>query len=356
MSLSPSSDFRKRLAEQKAALAGRLSRGLSAAPAAVRSVSAPAAPLAPRAIRGAAAAPRRAPESSSFVGTGTRRALLVAVDRTKLPNYETLHGCKPDAKNLAAACMELGGWSRENVRTLADADATIANVRNALHELAETARPGDVVLYAQAGHGDRKPSRPPHNDACLALHDAEFWEEDFRSDLLRFRAGVRLVVLIDTCHSAGMFETGRGPSPASRAIFSPSRFAAVASSSPRGGIRETEIGWITASSGDQVSDDLGTGGYFTTTLVSEGWRKGGALGFEDSLSGLTGEIARRTAFERLAAPRAAAAPGTVTFLDLALYAAQSWRYFHPSEQQPQFHNPDLLRSVVAGRTGTRMAQ
>ena len=356
MSPLQQSDFQNRLAGQKAALAARLAGGLSASSSAGRSAAVSAASVPAGAIRSSG----RAPRALSSVGipasgaVGTRYALLVAVDKTSLLRYPELHGCKPDSKSLAAACTELGGWQSENIRMLADSDATIANVREALHVLAETAVAGDVVLYAQSGHGDRDPSRPPQNDACLALYDAEFWESDFRADLLRFRSGVKLVILIDTCHSAGMFETAqdRGGHGLSRAMFSPARFAADSAAAPRGGIRESEIGWITASSKDQVSDDLSTGGYFTTTLVSEGWRKGGAVGFEVSLANLTGEAARQSHFARLPS-RDSAAPGTVTFLDLALYTSQSWRYFHPSEQQPQFHNPDVLRSVVAGRTDCR---
>ncbi len=309
-----------------------------------------------------------APKAPSGLGGGSRYGLFVGVNEYAVypdgDRLRKLYGCVADARNVAAACRELGGWTGPRCRVLEDRGATRAAIRSALADLAASAKPGDVVLYFHSSHGGVNPAAGTDNDTYLCAHDRPYPESEIWADLSRFREGVKLVCIVDACHSGGLI--GKGPS--APAVPPPSelvrrigaRFGSAAR--PAGGIRLEDIGWITAAAGAQYSLDIGTmGGQFATrTLVNEGWRAGAADGYTDAILAMGGPSAVETAQSATALP-AMAVPqpvGVATFLDLALYACRTWKDRFSSDPEegllqhiPQFFNPALLHSVVAGRTG-----
>lgn len=274
-----------------------------------------------------------------------------------------LTGAVPDARNMAAVCRDLGGWLPENETVLEN--ATVAGVRSELLRLAGLAKGGDVVLVFYSGHGGPTRLDDPANDTQLCLLDGPYQEAMLRGDLEMFRPDVRVVVVIDACHSGGLFsqsERTKAPRMASsRAFFMP----------PKGAL-SANVGWITAAGADETSLDAqvsGTGGKFTTfTLINNGWRAGLADGVADWC-------------ERMQEDGEAEPPrksGMVSFFDLVRYAqCELGQYLTrddslvPVQQVgslvvavpttsynahvPQYSNPDLLASVVAGRTGDRNA-
>lgn len=295
---------------------------------------------------------------------GTRHGLYVGVNEYAVP-CNTLVGCVADARNLAAVCRELGGWSERNQTILTDSRATVGAIRDALHTLAGKAKPGDVVLYFQSSHGGPNGDAPASNDTCLWGHDGRYEEADLLSDLCRFRKGVQLVVMVDACYSGGLFaksgDAGAAPSVHGLPGRLSARFRSLGSSS-RDTLSPDDIGWITAADNGQTSLDQGlSGGYFTTfTVVNSGWHAGMAAGLVDSLlSSPDGRVADLTPSGALAAVRAnPARPASdapfVTFLDLAVFAMSVWKNWVTTDGKPhipQFANPDILHSIVAGRTG-----
>lgn len=297
---------------------------------------------------------------------GARYGLYVGVNEYAVP-CNPLAGCVADARNLAAVCRELGGWSERNQTVLTDSQATVSAIRAALHSLAGKAKPGDVVLYFQSSHGGPNGIAPASNDTCLWGHDGRYEEADLLSDLCRFRKGVQLVVMVDACYSGGLFaKSGPGDAGAEPSVHGLperlcDRFRSMGESSS-GTLSPDDIGWITAADNGQTSLDQGSsGGYFTTfTVVNNGWRAGMAAGLVDSiLSAPDGRAADLTPSVALAAVRAnPARPASgvpfVTFLDLAVFAMSVWKGWVTTDGKPhvpQFANPDLLHSVVAGRTG-----
>ena len=275
-----------------------------------------------------------------------------------------LRGCVADARNVRAACVELGGWTEGRCRLLEDRAATRDAIRGALADLAADAKPGDVVLYFHSSHGGTDPSAQPGDDTYLCAYDRPYGEACLWSDLARFREGVRLVCLVDACHSGGLIGKDAAPSPTFLPPGElPRRLAARFSASrSEGGVRLEDIGWITAAAGAQYSLDAGKiGGQFATrTLVNEGWRAGAADGYTDAILAMGGESAVQSAQAATALP-AMAVPvptGRMSFLDLALYACRTWKDRFSSDPDegllqhiPQFFNPSLLHSVVAGRAG-----
>ena len=264
--------------------------------------------------------------------TGTRYGLYVGINKYADPD-STLDGCVVDARNLASACRDLGGWNPANQTFLTDSGATTDAIRAALRTLADKAVAGDVVLYYQSSHGGPH-FGPSSNDTLVSTHDGFIEESALREDFCRFRKGVNLIVIIDACFSGGLIRDGSGAVP-QPILDMTSRIDAMVGRlyqnlrQPQPDVDRLspdDIGWITAVDNGEFAADLGSdGGLFTSRLfIKQGWRGGRA--------------------DRLGR-------GFVTFFDLAEYT-RSESMALDRHLCPQYHNPRLLRSVVAGRTGT----
>ena len=87
-------------------------------------------------------------------GGGTIRALVIGVDDYwRLPSSLRLEGARADAEDIA------GALSRDGVKpvVLLDADATRAKIVAQMDSFVAESRPGDLVVFAFAGHGMRVP-------------------------------------------------------------------------------------------------------------------------------------------------------------------------------------------------------
>ena len=308
---------------------------------------------------------------------GKRRALFVGLsdyDPVRFPpeKLKRLGSCARDAKAFAAACREAGGWQ---VRVLLDGQATVRGIGDAIAGLAAETAPGDTALVFVSTHGGRDTTllgslaTPDENDTCLVAYDGCYWEKDFRSDLRRFRRGAKLVVVVNACHSGGLFEREEEGSGFAEGFVS--RFEEESRSGDRDPDRILlrDIGAIAAAAKEQTS--IGNASpevcsEIPEALVREGWIGGSADGFTDSVVRLHGETAVRSA-AALCKVKTRAAPhkcNFVTFLDMALYAVWKWKDIShvqfaegmsKGRHLPQFYNPRLLHSVLAGACMVRGA-
>ncbi len=200
---------------------------------------------------------------------GTYYALCVGLNEYSYvgPN---LNGCVTDAKNVLSACTNAakGLWSPANCHILTDSGATLSAVRAQFQALASEATSGDTVLYYHSSHGGVDE---------LCTYNKDYTATDFASDLLRFRTGVRVVVLIDACHSASMFKGTDGESsaqgPWNFAASVEAHMAEIKKEWAEKGYKadnSPSIGWITACDEDELSLDWGTyyGGMFTYNFVN----------------------------------------------------------------------------------------
>ncbi len=266
-------------------------------------------------------APDRAVRSGSIVNR-TRYGLFVGVNHSPCGNV--LSGCINDANDLKKACVELGGWHPGNVTVLED--ATGEEFLQSLAILAKCARPGDEVLISFSGHGGSDDGSPD-NDFSFAFSDGPLSEGKVRSALSAFNRAVRIVFVVDACNSD-----------------------AAALAGPAGAAMLSNVGWIAASTSWQNSSDgfLGRKNGFLTWSLLDGWCKGGAAGMATQIRNSDeGSPALRAALDE----NPPTGSNAITFLDLAVFVAHSWRYWHPESQQPQYHNPSLLQAFVAGRAG-----
>jgi hypothetical protein len=155
---------------------------------------------------------REAAVSSAF--KGRKFAVVVGISRYKYHDggLGDLAYADVDARSLRdfLQSSEGGGFSPADIVYLENEQATIGAVRGALSSLLPKAGAGDLVLIFIAGHGGPDPYAP--SELYFMLHDTK--TADMHSTALPMRElqetldhGVRaerLVVFVDTCHSAGL--------------------------------------------------------------------------------------------------------------------------------------------------------
>lgn len=93
------------------------------------------------------------------------------------------------------------------------ADATRANVLNRLARAAQEAAPGDIFMVTYAGHGgqieDWSGDEPDNMDETWCLYDSQLIDDEIFTCLKSFAAGVRIVMISDSCHSGTVFRAQR---------------------------------------------------------------------------------------------------------------------------------------------------
>jgi hypothetical protein len=122
--------------------------------------------------------------------------------RDNLP--AALAGCENDALALVALAKQAGFQPR----ALLSADATSERVVEVLREHADLLGDGDRLLLTYAGHGgyvvDVGGDERDSQDETWVLYDRQFLDDEIKAELARFRPGVRILVLSDSCHSGSV--------------------------------------------------------------------------------------------------------------------------------------------------------
>ena len=255
-------------------------------------------------------------ESAVTTAGGVYYALSVGVNNYKNDRQNKLNGCVADAEDVLSACTNgvKGLWNPMNCRCLGDSAATRSAVRAQFQTLAGEARKGDTVLYYHSSHG---------GDDCLCLYDTEYYADQLAEDLMRFAAGVRVVVVLDTCHSASMFkgadedsESGPWDFAASVQAYMDAMQTVLTKGAKSAAASGPSVGWVTACDDDQTSLESNKRGKFTKPFV-EAWKTDGTDANGDGYNDFKEMF-------NIAAPKAV-----------------------DSERAPQTLNESLLRNVAA---------
>jgi hypothetical protein len=144
---------------------------------------------------------------------------LNSVDPSHYNNWDgRLKNCENDAKDMESIARSTGFQTT----TLLTRDATASNFSRQMALAAETLQPGDFLLLTYAGHGGQIPDvngdEDDGKDETWVLYDRMLIDDELYSICGKFNAGVRIVMVSDSCHSGTM---ARDPSYAginSRAI------------------------------------------------------------------------------------------------------------------------------------------
>jgi hypothetical protein len=128
---------------------------------------------------------------------------LNKVDRKHYGTEAALSGCVNDATS-----MESIARSRGYVTTLLlNERATSQAVLGWLSNMARSAKSGDTLLVSYAGHGAQvadtnNPPEPDGLDETWCLYDRMLVDDELGQAWSRFAAGVRILFVSDSCHSA----------------------------------------------------------------------------------------------------------------------------------------------------------
>jgi hypothetical protein len=113
-----------------------------------------------------------------------------------------LNACVADAKDMRALAKKRG--FKENLLLL-DEDATAGAVSGAIAGAAKALSKGDMLLLTYSGHGgqvkDRNHDEKDRMDETWVLFDRELVDDELFTLWGKFKPGVRILALSDSCHS-----------------------------------------------------------------------------------------------------------------------------------------------------------
>ena len=119
-----------------------------------------------------------------------------------------LAACEFDAKDMAALATGRG----IKATPLLTKNATRAKVLAALRAAAKALVKGDFFLLTYSGHGGQVPDVSGEEadklDETWCLYDAQLIDDELYLELGKFAAGVRILVLSDSCHSGTVVRAG----------------------------------------------------------------------------------------------------------------------------------------------------
>lgn len=123
------------------------------------------------------------------------------------PGSGDLPQCAEDATKLALAMRRAGLQTEAQQIVLTDAQATTANLRNAMARMAQQVGPNDVFVFFYSGHGSQRPgSRDPREldqiDETIHVYDGDIVDDEFGTMLDAFRTNLSVTTL-DSCFSGG---------------------------------------------------------------------------------------------------------------------------------------------------------
>jgi hypothetical protein len=124
-----------------------------------------------------------------------------------------LAACEFDANDMAALARSKG----MKPTVLLTKKATRAALLSGLRGAAKTLKAGDFFFLSFSGHGgqvrDSNGDEPDRKDETWCLFDGQLIDDELYFELSRFAAGVRVLVLSDSCHSGSVTRERTPPPP-----------------------------------------------------------------------------------------------------------------------------------------------
>ena len=116
-----------------------------------------------------------------------------------------LSACEADAKDMYALAKK---QKFEALPPILTRSATAKAVSDALTRAAEKLKKGDILLVTYSGHGgqtkDWNGDEADEMDETWVLYDRQLVDDELYKLWGKFRAGVRILVLSDSCHSGSV--------------------------------------------------------------------------------------------------------------------------------------------------------
>ncbi|MCL7427045.1 caspase family protein [Streptomyces sp. YS415] len=220
-------------------------------------------------------------------------AIHIGLNRVDPDAYAGWDGALEFCENDALSMREITDSLGYEVQQLLSEDATVGAVFGAIQEAASSLEPGDICVVTYAGHGgqlqDISADEPDSLDETWNLFDREVLDDEIHVALSAFAAGVRVLVLSDSCNSGtvvrkrdGRSVRARGtPTVIQRAVLAKHRglYEEIRAKTPSRedvGVDASVI-LISGCQDDQSSMEVDGHGVFTAALL-EVWNGGGFRG------------------------------------------------------------------------------
>ncbi|MDX1170775.1 peptidase C14, caspase catalytic subunit p20 [Sinorhizobium medicae] len=158
--------------------------------------------------------PRARTTSSRAKDGPTGRSLHVGLNSVSTAHYAgwegPLRACEFDANDMQEIASALG----YHTKSLLTQAATRRNVVSEIKEASKDLKKGDIFFISYSGHGGQLPDfNNDENDATdetWCLYDGQLLDDELYELWSGFRAGVRVLVVSDSCHSGSVV---RAPAP-----------------------------------------------------------------------------------------------------------------------------------------------
>ena len=139
----------------------------------------------------------------------------IGINAVSATHYEgwtgPLAACEFDANDMAAIARAKGMKSDLLLTRKATRSSVLATIRKSAKALAS----GDLFFLTYSGHGGQVPDVSGEEDDKLdetwCLFDGQLIDDELYFELSRFKAGVRILVLSDSCHSGTVVRAGKPP-------------------------------------------------------------------------------------------------------------------------------------------------
>lgn len=222
---------------------------------------------------------------------------LNVIDPVHYGSDGRLFGCINDAKDMVKLAKKRGFTPK----MLIDGQATVQAVSTAIKDAAKALKAGDFFFITYSGHGSQVPDKngdeKDKQDETWCLFDRMIVDDELAALWAGFKAGVRILVLSDSCHSGSVTRTlfaapaiPQLPRGQAARLLPPDQAAKTYKQSKKvydkvqkdtPGEEKTVIKasvlLISGCQDNQVSIDNGTNGVFTMTLsavLKKGFPKG----------------------------------------------------------------------------------
>lgn len=130
---------------------------------------------------------------------------LKSVDPNAYEGWDGASGCKGcelDVDNMAEVLSSAGAYAIDTLKTQ---QATASAILNRIESAARILKSGDMFVFYFSGHGGRKTDtnadEADEHDETLVAFDREILDDELAAHWAEFAAGVRTVMLSDSCNS-----------------------------------------------------------------------------------------------------------------------------------------------------------
>jgi len=124
-----------------------------------------------------------------------------------------LAACEFDAHDMSALAKAQGMKPTVLLTRKATRAAVLAGIRATARQLGE----GDLFFLSYSGHGGQVPDingdEDDKKDETWCLYDGQLIDDELYFELSKFKAGVRILVLSDSCHSGTVTREAMPPPP-----------------------------------------------------------------------------------------------------------------------------------------------